>query len=185
MNKEFVEDGGCFGWYSKLEESNLVLSFKGDFNHELVKAILILTHQEQAGSPQKRPATSRIFGIIVECLQNICKHGASLKEGSSLKPGIILIGRKEGEYRIGVGNIIRNEEISKLSNEIDTLNSMDEEGLRNRQTEILKHSSLTDDGNAGIGLIYMSRKTEGKMLYDFKSINAEYSFFSMELKVIE
>ncbi|MBL4653002.1 MAG: SiaB family protein kinase [Flavobacteriales bacterium] len=178
MKKGWIDHNACFEWYSELEKENLVLSFKGEFNHDLVKAILILTQQHKVDSA----GPSRIFGVIVECLQNICKHGAVASE-NNLRSGIILMGKRNGEYIIGVGNFVKNDKVDALKVRYDQVNQINEEGLRKLQHEILIKSSLSEEGNAGIGIIYMARKTEGEMKYRFQQVNDDLSFFSLHLRV--
>jgi hypothetical protein len=179
MENNWIDHNVCFDWYSELEKENLVLSFKGEFNHDLVKAILILTQQHRLDS--KGP--SRVFGVIVECLQNICKHGSPISKDNDLRSGIILMGKNKGEYIVGVGNFIANDKVDGLRNKYDKVNKMDEEGLRSLQQEILVNSSLTEEGNAGIGIIYMARKTEGEMKYNFRQVDDKFSFFSLQTRV--
>ncbi|MBL4625419.1 MAG: SiaB family protein kinase [Flavobacteriales bacterium] len=179
MGKSWIDHNACFEWYSELEKENLVLSFKGEFNHDLVKAILVLTQQHRVDSE----GPSRIFGVIVECLQNICKHGAPISTENNLRSGIILMGKQKGEYIVGVGNFVANGKVSSLKAKYNKVNEMDEEGLRQMQHEILVNSSLTDEGNAGIGIIYMARKTEGEMKYRLQQIDDKLSFFSLQLRV--
>lgn len=179
MEQSWIDHGACYDWYRELEKENLILSFKGEFNHDLVKAILILTQQQKGDSA----GPSRIFGVVVECLQNICKHGAPISKDNRLRSGIILIGRKDDEYIIGVGNYVYNDDVESLKHRYDSVNDKDEEGLRQMQHDILINSSLTEEGNAGIGIIYMARKTEGKMLYRFEDAGDNQSFFSLQLRV--
>lgn len=179
MEESWIDHNACFEWYSELEKENLVLSFKGEFNHDLVKAILILTQQHKVDSA----GPSRIFGVIVECLQNICKHGAAISSKNKLRSGIILMGKRSGEYIVGVGNFIKNEKIDGLKDRYDKVNQMDEEGLRKMQHEILINSSLSEEGNAGIGIIYMARKTEGEIKYRFQPVDDNLSFLSLHLRV--
>ncbi len=138
MNKNWIDHNACFDWYSELEKENLVLSFKGEFNHDLVKAILVLTqqHKEDGAGP------NRIFGVIVECLQNICKHGAPVSEDNDLRSGIILLGKQKGEYLVGVGNFIYTKDVNSMKQRFDTVNDMDEEGLRKMQHDILINTSF-------------------------------------------
>ena len=172
-----MTDLNCFEWYETLEKENLLLSFKGDFSHELVRAILILTENNSSGA--SGTLQSKVFGIIVECLQNIYKHGADMPANSGLIPGIFLIGIKNDNYYIQVGNMVLNSEIDGLKQKIDKLNNMNEQELRGLQQEILKTTSLSEEGNAGIGLIYTKRKAVGDLEYTFKPIDDRVSFFGL------
>lgn len=173
-------DINCFEWYDTLEKEDLILSFKGEFNHELVRAILILT---ESNNEENGPLQSKVFGVIVECLQNIYKHGADEPKDSGLKPGIFLIGKKDYNYFIHVGNMVLNNEVEGLTSKINKLNKLSEAELRSMQQEILKTTALSEEGNAGIGLIYTKRKSKGDLLYKFKPIDDRISFFALTITI--
>ena len=170
----------CFEWYETLDNEDLILSFQGDFSHELVRAILILTESKNI---EKGPLQSKVFGVVVECLQNIYKHGADQPENSGLTPGIFLIGKKGDDYFIHIGNMVKNSEVETLKQKIDTLNSMDEPALRQMQQDILKTTALSAEGNAGIGMIYTKRKSKGDLIYRFNPIDDRLTFFALNLVI--
>jgi hypothetical protein len=177
-----MENFSCYNWYKTLEKENLLLSFKGEFNHDLIKALLILTEMKTEGIGDGK-VQSKVFGVIVECLQNIYKHGAPHNETNALNPGIMLLGKTNDDYLLHVGNMVLNENVEKLKNKIDELNHMSEQELRDKQQHILKTTSLSSEGNAGIGLIYIKRKIKGNMMYKFKPINDKVSFYALSLTV--
>lgn len=175
-----MTDINCFEWHETLGREDLILSFQGDFNHELVRAILILTESKNI---ENGPLQSKVFGVIVECLQNIYKHGADKPEGSGLTPGIFLIGKRENEYFIHVGNMVLNSEVDTLKKKIDHLNLQDEKALRAMQQTILKTTSLSEEGNAGIGMIYTKRKSKEDLKYQFHKMDDRISFFALNVVI--
>ena len=168
----------CFEWYDELDKEDLILSFKGDFSHELTRAILILT---ETNRETKGKLNSKVFGVIVECLQNIYKHGADNPENSNLRPGIFLIGKRANEFFIHVGNMILNTNVKELKGKIDHLNQLNEDELRAFQQKVVKTTSLSEEGNAGIGLIYTKRKAKGNLEYKFKELDSRISFFALSV----
>jgi len=180
-----IKDGvfnNSYEWYSALSQANLILSFKGDFNQELVKAILILTQNRDHIKNENVILQTRLFGVLVECLQNICKHGVGLDDNSDLKPGIVLIGRTANSFRISTGNLISNEEVPELRKKIERINASDAPGLRALQQEILSDTEeLNKNSGAGIGLIYIARRSGEKLEFDFKEMDDKNSFYSLEV----
>ena len=173
-----------YGWYSALSQANLLLSFKGEFNPDLVKAILILTQNREHIKSENVVMQTRLFGVLVECLQNICKHGVGNVEGSDLKPGIVLIGRGKECFKISTGNLIHNNSIDDLKQKLDRINDADDKGLKEMQKEVLfSTDGLTKKSGAGIGLIYIARRSGERLDYDFKKMHDDLSFFSFEVNL--
>ena len=89
-----------FNWFEQCEKENIILSFKGDFNQDLVNAILLLAERESNEQSSGTLVRARVFSVMVECMQNIRKYGAINSNGSELKPGIVLVCRNENSYSL-------------------------------------------------------------------------------------
>ena len=183
MKKIDQKTHNAFDWYSSFHDANLLFSFKGEFNKELVNAILAMTKKKENLGRESKMVRNRIFGIIVECLQNICKYGIGSEGDEKLKPGIILMGNTGDEYIISAGNIIKNNEIDPLREQLDLLNTLDEKGLKKLQSDVLKGSDMQKYSGSGIGLIFVARKSNDKLKYKFRKLNDQESFFSIEARV--
>ena len=91
-------EGGLMNWYESLQSNNILFMFKGDFNQELVNSIVQVVNGLTDLSHEDVLVKNRVTGTIIECLQNVCRHGESPEEGSILKPGIILLRKTETDY---------------------------------------------------------------------------------------
>ncbi len=169
-------------WIQFLEEKNLVLSFKGEFNRDLINAILLLSSGKGNLNENNTAIKSRIFSIIVECTQNICKHGADDSERSEIRPGIILIGKEDKTAVISTGNLMHNEEVEVLKQKIDALKKLTKEEIKTHAQNVMRTGTLSAKSGAGLGLITILRKSE-KLNYEIKKINDKLSFFSLQVYV--
>ena len=170
-------------WYDTLNESKMLLMFKGDFNQELVNAIVSLIEGVPEISDEPIFLKTRMSGAIVECLQNICRHGAGFGESIKMKPGIILISKGKDEYIIGIGNPILNSKVKSLRYYLDKVNNLDKEELKKFHKEVLVNAELYGKYGADLGLINMARKSHKKFEFDFRQLDDKYTFFSFEIYV--
>lgn len=169
-------------WIQFLEEENLVLSFKGEFNRDLINAILLLSSNKDHLNESNKVIKNRIFSIIVECTQNICKHGADDAARSEVKPGIILIGKEGKTAVISTGNLMYNSEVDSLREKIENLKKLSPEEMKVHAKNVMVTGTLSAKSGAGLGLITIIRKSE-KLNYEIKKINDELSFFSLQVHV--
>ena len=56
-------------WYETLNESNMLLMFKGDFNQELINSIVSLIEEIPEISDEPVVLKTRMSGAVIECLQ--------------------------------------------------------------------------------------------------------------------
>jgi len=94
-----------------------------------------------------------------------------------------MIGKDDSNYNIITGNYILSKNIDSLTARMDKVNSMSVDELKVLYKEILNNDQYSDKGGGGLGLVDMARKTGQKLGYNFKKIDDEYSFFSLDIKV--
>ncbi len=168
-----------YNWFRHCEESNLILCFKGDFNQDLVNAILVLAETKQEYHDNKTLVKSRVFSIMVECMQNICKYGATPDVNEELKPGIVLVGRGDNHFFIKTGNLVMNADAEKLEKRLAEVTKLSKEELKKLHKKTLTETTLNEKSGAGLGFVSIARKAE-KLMYEFKKLDDRISFFSLE-----
>ena len=171
-----------FNWFEQCEKENIILSFKGDFNQDLVNAILLLAERESNEQSSGTLVRARVFSVMVECMQNIRKYGAINTTGSELKPGIVLVCRNEHSYSLKTGNLIMNDEVAPLKTRIEKVVSLGKEDLKVIHKKVLSETSLSDKSGAGLGIISILRKSDG-FNYSFKKLDERVSFYSLDITI--
>jgi hypothetical protein len=172
-----------YHWFRTCEDDNIILSFKGDINQDLVNAVLYLAEKRDEVAGNTVLTRNRIFGIMVECLQNIHKHGEGGEANPELKPGIILISKTEEGFVIGTGNMIRNEEVGSFREKLEKIKPLTNSELKSMHIDKLTETELDDNSNAGLGLIYVFRRSD-KVDYQFSRVSDTHSFFTMEVTIL-
>ena|SRR5688572_1941556 len=171
-----------FNWFEECERENIILSFKGDFNQDLVNAILLLAEREPDVQNGGTVPRARVFSIMVECMQNIRKYGAVNDAGSELKPGIILVCRDKDGYSIKTGNLVLNDEVSSLKGRLEKIVALTKEELKTLHKKVLSETQLSEKSGAGLGLISMARKCDS-FTFKFQELNERVNFYSLDIHV--
>lgn len=163
---------------------NLILVYQGDFTQESTKSILAMAERNLDSSGEESSIKRKVFNVMVEALQNIVKHSDELVDGQIRShAAIFLIGKETNRYSIMSGNPIRKENIDKLKKALEHINGLDKDGLKELYKEIIKNTTISEKGGAGLGFVDMARKSGGKIEYSFPDLNAEYSFFCLKVNV--
>jgi hypothetical protein len=163
---------------------NVILIYEGDFTHETTKSILTMAERNLESSGEESGIKKKIFNVMVEALQNIVKHSDEAKEG---EPGhhaaIFLIGHEQSQYSIMSGNPIRKENIPGLQKALERINGLDKDGLKELYKEIIKNTTISEKGGAGLGFVDMARKSGEKLEWSFVEMNDELSFFCLKVNI--
>ncbi|MDB5255853.1 MAG: hypothetical protein JWM14_548 [Chitinophagaceae bacterium] len=169
--------------HKTMSEHNLILVYEGEFTQEITKSVLSMAEKNLDSTGEEQNIKRKVFNVMVECLQNICKHADSMKREEERR-AIFMIGKENDSYEITSGNYILNSSIEGLRAKLDQINSLDKEGLKVLYKELIKTSELSEKGGAGLGFVDIARKSGQKLEFDFEPVNDENSFFSFKTKII-
>ncbi|MBN2682436.1 MAG: SiaB family protein kinase [Bacteroidales bacterium] len=179
--------GFVYNFFTTMQDNDINLIYEGEITHQITKAFLTLTEASLEKSDDSNTVQKRVFHVMVECLQNITKHGDKIDESEIIdkkfSKGILLVGKCDDEYFVTTGNIIKNDKIDGLSVMLVHINSLNKEELRALYIKQLNEGKLSDKGGAGLGFIDIARKTGRKLDYEFHPINENYSFFVLKMKI--
>jgi hypothetical protein len=161
---------------------NLILVYEGEFTQDITKSVLTMTEKNLDSMGEEQNIKRKVFNVMVECLQNICKHSDTIKTEEE-KGAVFMIGKENDSYIINSGNFILNENIKHLEAKLNQINSLDKDGLKVLYKDLIKSSELSEKGGAGLGFVDIARKSGHKLEFDFTQVNDMYSFFSFKTKI--
>jgi hypothetical protein len=162
----------------------LILVYQGDFTQESTKSILAMAERNLDSSGEESSIKRKVFNVMVEALQNIVKHSDELVDGEVRShAAIFLIGKEANRYCIMSGNPIRKANVPILKQKLDQINGLDKDGLKDLYKDIIKNTTISEKGGAGLGFVDMARKSGEKLEFDFPEMSADYCFFCLRVNV--
>jgi hypothetical protein len=175
--------------YDQMERKNIMLSFKGELNTELLNSILNVVEEKLAGFDENAVTRKKVFNVLVELLQNLYHHKGSSPILPPSKTGnessvIIMIARNATGYSIITGNFINNQNVARLQKRLEEINSMSKEDLKTMYKTVLNNGVISSKGGGGLGMIDIARKAGDKLDYGFIPFDDENTFFSLNVKVV-
>lgn len=174
--------------YDQMERKNIMLSFKGELNTELLGSILKVVEDKMARFDEKPTIRKRVFNVLVELLQNLYHHrgysavhnGESQTEQTAV---IIMIAKNITGYSIITGNFVDNENMNKLRARLEEINGMSKQDLKELYKAVLSDGVMSEKGGGGLGMIDIARKADQKIEYGFIPFDENNSFFSLNVQV--
>jgi len=177
--------------FKKLDERNILLSFKGMVTSELLTTILSIMESKMDAYEEKPKVKKKVFNVLVECLQNLYHHidkddimeiEQQLSFDSS---ALLMIAKNIDNYQIMTGNYMETKNVEELKGKLDIVNSMDKVELKTYYKEILSNGTRSSKGTAGLGMIDIARKSGQKLEYHFEEVDDHMTFFSLTVKIAE
>jgi len=164
----------------------LILVYEGDFTQETTKSILSMAERNLDSSGEDSSIKRKVFNVMVEALQNIVKHSSEkgMKAGSLVSSSaIFMISKEPNRYSILTGNPILKKDVTGLTKNLEGLNSLDKEGLKEMYKSIIKNTQISEKGGAGLGFVDMARKSGEKLEFMFPEMDEDYAFFCLKVSV--
>jgi len=183
MSKEISE---ALEIHQFMNERNVIMSFMGELTHQVTTSLLKNLKEDMNAANVDVVTQKRLYGIIVECLDNISKHWIALdieKVLGRASPPIFMLSRVNNYYIILTGNHIPNEQIDLLVKKIELVNSLDKKGLQDFYRQTLAKESPLERDNAGLGIIDIALKSGNKLEYDFRPVTKDVSFYVIQARI--
>jgi len=159
-----------------LAEKKILLNFNGLFTQDSLLGLLSIIENQMA-------QVKNVYNIIVEMLQNIVRHGASIGGTGDGKEGMFLIQIKDNNYLLTSGNYVENTKVKSIEKYINFINGLKEKELIAFHDKKLLEFNEENAYESGLGIAEMKLKTQIDLLYNIYPINKQYSFFTMRATV--
>ena len=141
-----------------------LLSYIGPVDSAGMEGLLALA-EKGAAAAGGRAMKKRIGNVLIECLQNVMRHG--LIESDGFTQLYLTLESTPLGFQIQCGNMVDTEMRSLLSERLNDINGMDVDALRKAYIETLCNGQLSDKGGAGLGLLSLAKKASGPIGYRF------------------
>ncbi len=169
--------------FKDIQQSEIEYIYRGRVTSDTVLYTLDLAKYNLEQTIEAVPLRHRIYFIMGEGLQNITKHQDAPIKKDLLDNSLIIISKLGERYKIITANIIRNNNIESLREKLEHINELTLSELRQLAREIRKNTVLDNNSNASIGLVEIAKRSGSKLLYKFKKIDGEYSYFYLSIEV--
>ena len=120
-------------FYNKMEDGNIMLSFKGEVTSDLLTSVLQIMETKMETLEEPPKIRKKVYNILVECLQNLYHHIDEdyINTKQNEKSALFMIRKsEEGEYSIMTGNYIALENVKLMQTRLDTMNGMERDELK-------------------------------------------------------
>ncbi len=174
-----------FSIYQAMEESGIILSFKGDITSDLLTSVLQIMENRLESFQEEPKIKKKVYHVLVECLQNLYHHMEEIPSyiNGKDRSAIFMIGKTEEGYSILTGNYILNTNVAGLKQRIDDINKLTKDELKEYYKQVLTNGEISMKGGGGLGIIDIARKSGEKLAYEFLPISNNISFFILKIKI--
>lgn len=179
-----------FRLYEKLREEGIVFCFSGAISQGILEGIGEALRQKMELEDMPMGTIQRVFGILVELMQNIVNYSAErLPEEdmgrAELRFGILTVGREGRAFFVRCGNFVAREHVEELAERVRMLQGMTKDELKALYRERRKAGPGAGSKGARLGLIDIARKAARPPDFNITEVDDKRAFFSMKVVIGE
>ena len=167
--------------YDRMEQQNIMLSFKGNLTQEMLHSICEVMERKLEEFDADNRTKKRVYHVLVECLQNLFHH--SKGGGEQEESIIVMVVKNANGYSVITGNHVDSKDVDVLRQRIKEINSMDSDALKNLYRKVLTNGTYSSKGGGGLGIIDIARKSDDKLDFGIVPLDEFNSFFSLNVKI--
>lgn len=166
-----------------MTESSVLLNYTGPVDFEKIDLLLNDLKEARGFIGIEKDTGKRVYGIVVECLENIIKYSAKEPAGKlNIEPAISVVMQKD-KIIIRACNSVDDENAAGMKLKIDKINSLDDNALIDMLKKKLNKKREKDDKGAGLGLMLMKLKSANKIGLNMASPGGDYKYLELTITV--
>ncbi len=169
--------------YYRSISKDLHIAYKGPIDDKILQAIGNYVEELLSKYPK---TAKKLFKIFVELAQNISYYSAERnifnKEKKDVGVGSIFVEESPTLYRFVTANLLNNNDICKITDKVELINSLDREKLREYKRE-QRQLPAGEKGGANIGLIQISLTSQNPLDIEIKPVDDDCSLVSIGVKI--
>ena len=168
-------------FHDNFNHDKVILAYDGVLSKDIISAFLDRLRMDIEKTDVPKKEKKRFYSILVECIQNLSKHGnvSSISD----KHFLVIVENENDTLKVSTGNVIDIQKESALSELINTVNEKNKAELNEMYRHGIVHNELSKSGEASLGLIDIARKSTNKLKYRFKKIDETTSFFLFQTQI--
>ena len=172
----------------KLEnkQRGIIFSFNGFISEGILFALGKALKRKLSVDEVNAGTMKRVFSVFVEQAQNIIRYSAEtlVKDDlvdSRISSGLITVGREDGRFYVGCGNVMHRVDARPLQDRLEKLRGLDAAGIKAFYLERIRDTVESTSMGASLGLIEIARRASEPIQYDFLEIDDMTTFYCMKV----
>lgn len=173
----------AFEMTKSVSEDYIEYVYRGNFSDGITSNILKLTEVKFINDEDAVSSRKRISYLLIESLQNVIRHHDISIDEEFSGESLFVIQKTSDSIYLTTANVINNEKIPVLEKYLNTIKKLSPKELKEEYHKILVNGVISDKGGGGLGIITMARRTDGRIKFNFKKINNNWSYYYFQIRL--
>ncbi len=160
-------------------DGDVIFEHAGAMEHADVERLLSVAEAWSLAKEDPKLLRKRLVNVLMEALENLSRHVDHECQQTVLARLI----RTSDSYRLVIANAVPLASAAVLMSRVEILGKMSPEELKEHNMILLQSEGRTTKGGAGLGLVTMARKCNGRIAAYSSPIDERSALFQLDLAV--
>ncbi len=163
-----------------------IIDFKGNLTFKTISILIGELKGKKDTFDIDMVEYKKIVSLMIETLENIHRYSDHFKDFIKHHPAyepVFYLTKNKHDFIIRTANPILRDDIGRVKNKIDKINTLNPEEMRLFYRETITNGEFTEKGGAGLGFIEMAKISCHPLKYNFSLLHGKYYNFELDLKV--
>ncbi len=161
----------------------IFLDYLGPMNFATADSLLITLKQSKEFKNLNKTTSKRVYGVVVECLENICKHSDLKLSHNGTIQSHLSLSKKNDKIIVSAGNPMNVYEKENIDSRLNHINSLDIASLKKFYRHKIESEFNEDEKCAGLGFIQLALTSGNKINYSFNNLTNGYLYFEIIITI--
>lgn len=172
-----------YALYKDMHDNNVVYAYKGIVTSDLVGHVLGIMEERLEDEGHDTKVSKKVFNVMVESLNNVYADEKQMTKDDYDPSAMLMVKRFGSSYTIVTGSYIPKSKVPSIKRLVDHINDLDHSELKAFYQESLSSDDEDKSGITELGILDLAKKSRNVLIYNFKYINTDFSFFSLEATI--
>ncbi|MGB0695039.1 MAG: SiaB family protein kinase [Rhodospirillaceae bacterium] len=171
--------------YNDMVSDGISFCFTGFMSEEMLLGVGATLKKKMQLESIEHMTSKSMFSLFVEMVQNVIRYSAEYQFAPAepvdidLRYGILSIGVRDGQHFVACGNLIKDEDVPRLSKNLQHIQTLEKDDLKKLYKATLKGDVPEGSKGAGVGFMEIARRASGGFTFDFVPDKDGKHFFTI------
>jgi len=170
--------------YVHSDSFELIYESSGSFDYNKINNSMEDLKQKLILQNLDKPSCKRLFGIIVESLENAYRHSVEQSDQLDKKVNLLIYLLKYGKnFKLIVGNFVDKGVCIDLQNRFNKILELEKHEIQELCMERMKNGIINKKGGGGLGMLDIALRSEGNVIFKTFPASDKNELFLLEALV--
>ncbi len=168
--------------FERMRANRIVMNYFGALSFGMAQHLIDDIYDSLLNTSLERIMIKKIYSTFIEGVENVVKYAYYKEQNRNY--GVVNVSETiDGNYVVGVGNMVQQSQKNELLQEINKLKDKTIDELKLDYRNFLKEAGENEELTNGLGFLKMAIDCDNNIQFNFMKLEEYVDFFLVEITI--